>query len=382
MLFAYVGNTTNGEFEPGGSIPGEGGVYAYAVDEETGALDFIEMVAQPNPSYLAISQRRGVLYAASHTTKTFAGEFGSSIAAYRLEPGKGTLATLDACDLEIVDPAHVITDRSEEYLLLACTKGGGAVLCPLAEDGRFRGKAQVMLNGRPRVPYPADASKNMRDAPFAERRRLGVSSPHGIGVDVANRTVLVADRDRDHVAILHIDRDAGRLVPSDPASASGVTDAGPRHLVFHPGNRTVYVNNELKSTVSTYRFDEASSGLEMIDETPTIAAAYKGKNLPSGIAVAPTGRFVYVSNRGSNTVARLAVDPESERLTFLDTVPVEGENPRSIRLTPDGSLMYAANVESNAVVSFFVDPDDGHLTPTGNSVALREPNCVVFWRSE
>jgi 6-phosphogluconolactonase (cycloisomerase 2 family) len=170
----------------------------------------------------------------------------------------------------------------------------------------------------------------------------------------------------------------GKLVPASPPSVASRPGAGPRHAGFHPTGPFAYVLNELDSTLTTYRFDADTGGLEPRQTITTLPSAFTGHNTTSEIAVAPSGRFVYASNRGHDSVAIFAVDPAAGTLRPVGWEPTQGKNPRFIGLDPAGAALYAANQDSDTIVAFRADRQSGTLTPTGQVVAVGSPSTIVF----
>ena len=154
--------------------------------------------------------------------------------------------------------------------------------------------------------------------------------------------------------------------------------AGPRHAAFHPTAPYAYVLNELDSTLTTYRFDPEGGGLVPLQVITTLPPAFTGDNTTSEIAVAPSGRFVYASNRGHDNIVIFRVDEAAGVLEPVGWEPTQGRTPRFFTLDPAGAFLYAANQDSDTIVAFRVDPQAGTLTPTGQVVSVGSPSSIVF----
>jgi len=168
------------------------------------------------------------------------------------------------------------------------------------------------------------------------------------------------------------------LLASVGACVGTKPGAGPRHVDFHPSKPNAYAINELDSTITTYRFDGASGELKALQVITTLPPSFTGNNTTSEIAVAPSGRFVYGSNRGHDSIAVFAVDAGTGVLTPVDWEPTQGKTPRFFTLDPSGRYLYAANQDSDTIVCFRVDPGSGKLSSTGNVVKTGSPSSIVF----
>lgn len=201
--------------------------------------------------------------------------------------------------------------------------------------------------------------------------------PHHIQFDRRGRFLIVPDKGLDLVHVFTLDTATGKLAPNKPPSVAARSGAAPRHVVVHPEGRYAYVVNELDSTVTTYRFNEERGTLEPIQVIPTIPTTFTGNNTGAEIVVTRSGRFVYASNRGHNSIAMFAVG-ESGVLSHVGWESTRGRTPRFIGLDPSETLLYAANQGSNTIVAFRVDQTSGALSPTGDVVEVGAPTCIVF----
>jgi 6-phosphogluconolactonase (cycloisomerase 2 family) len=187
----------------------------------------------------------------------------------------------------------------------------------------------------------------------------------------------VPDKGLDLVHVFTLDTATGKLVANTPPSVAARSGSAPRHVVLHPAGRYAHVVNELDSTVTTYRFDEDRGTLEPIQVIPTIPTTFTGNNTGAEIAVTRSGRFVYASNRGHNSIAMFAVE-KSGALFHVGWESTLGRTPRFIALDPSENFLYAANQGSNNIVAFRVNQSSGALSPTGYVVEVGTPTCVVF----
>ncbi|MBI3973761.1 MAG: beta-propeller fold lactonase family protein, partial [Chloroflexi bacterium] len=167
-------------------------------------------------------------------------------------------------------------------------------------------------------------------------------------------------------------------VPNDVPYAQVSSGAGCRHLSFHPSNRFVYVNNEIDSTLSAFAFDAARGACQIVQTVSTLPEDFAGTNSTAQVVVHPSGKLVYVSNRGHDSVAIFAIDQDTGKLRFVGHEPTQGQTPRNFNVDPTGTFLLAANQASDTIVTFRIDQETGRLTPTGHVTENPTPVCVVF----
>jgi 6-phosphogluconolactonase (cycloisomerase 2 family) len=203
---------------------------------------------------------------------------------------------------------------------------------------------------------------------------------HSITVDPSNRFVLVADLGLDAIMSYRFGQEAGTLTPNDPPALVLRPGAGPRHIAFHPNDRFAYVINELDSTIVACEYDATCGLLVPFQIESTLPSNFTGENTTAAIRVAPSGRFVYGSNRGHDSLASFAIDPESGRISFIEHVSTQGHTPRDCNIDPPGRFLLVANQESNTMVTLRIDQASGRLSPTGYVAEVLAPSCVAFGR--
>ncbi|GLC26396.1 lactonase family protein [Roseisolibacter agri] len=350
----YVGTYTAGTTSRG--------IHRLAVDRATGAMRLDGGVAAEvaNPSYLALAPDGRALYAASELTE-FAGAASGAVAGFARDAATGALAPRGARASRGGAPCYVSVDRTGRYLLVANYVGGSVAVLPLAADGSV-GEATSVVQHTGRGPHA-----QRQTAPHA----------HCIVLDPANRFALTADLGIDRILVYGFDAATGTLRPAAQPPLALRPGAGPRHLAFAPDGRTLYVVNELDSTLVALDYDPATGALRERQALSTRPAGATGDNFPADLHVHPGGRTVYASNRGDDTLAVFAVAGDG-RLSLAQTVPTGGRWPRNFALDPAGRLLLAANQRSDSVVAFRIEEATGHLTPTGASVTVPAPVCLQF----
>ncbi|MGH9658109.1 MAG: lactonase family protein, partial [Bryobacteraceae bacterium] len=194
-----------------------------------------------------------------------------------------------------------------------------------------------------------------------------------------NRFLLVADLGLDRVYVYRFDASKGALAPGDPAFATVEPGAGPRHLAFHPKGDTLYSINERNSTVTAFRYERASGRLSRVETVSTLPSGFAGKNTGAEIAAGRTGRFLYTSNRGLDSIAIFSIDSARRALSLVGNAPTQGQTPRNFAIDPTGPWLIAANQASDSLVVFRVDRANGTLTPAGEIVKdAPAPTCILF----
>jgi 6-phosphogluconolactonase len=349
-MLAYVGGYTSKDRDGRGD-----GINVYRVDEASGAWTHVQRLGDlVNPSWLTLDPRRPVLYSAH-------GE-GHEAIAYAIEPGSGRLRIRNRQPTQGKNGVRLGIEATGRHLVCANYSSGTVAVLPIEADGALGPLTDLRpLTGRP-GPHPTEQTS---------------AHPHDVAFDPRGRFCLVPDKGLDAVFVFRVG-EGGTLVPAATPSVASRPGAGPRHAGFHPAGTHAWVLNELDSTLTTYRYDGESGGLEPVQTVTTLPAGWSGANTTSEIAVAPSGAFVYASNRGHDSVAAFGVDPGKGTLAPIGWEPTQGRTPRFIGLDPSGATLYAANQDSDTIVAFRVDPQSGALTPTGQVVKVGSPSTIVF----
>jgi 6-phosphogluconolactonase len=331
------------------------GVHQLRMDTRTGVLRLVGSVdAGPNPSFVALHPNGRLLYSVNEVEQ-------GAVSACAIAGQTGALTRLNQQPSGGSAPCYVSVDKSGRALLVANYDSGSLALLPIQPDGA--------------LAAPASVVKHTGSGPVADRQ--GQPHAHCIIADPSNRFALAADLGADRVFVYRLDVDGKSLRHSEGGDAVMRAGAGPRHLAFHPTLPFVFVANELDSTVATLRFDAQRGALTVLETRSTLPAGWTGTNFPADIHVAPSGRTVYVSNRGHNSIAVCSV-AESGALSLEQTVSTDGDWPRNFSLDPSGRWLLVANQKSNSIVVFSRDEETGTLTPTTQRLAVTSPVCLRF----
>ncbi len=351
--FLYVGTYTGA---------GSQGIYAYRFDPGTGRASPVGLVAATeNPSFIAVDPKGRFLYAVNEL-ETFRGKPSGAVSVFAIDRETGRLTLRQQVSSLGAGPAHLSLDRSGRFLLVANYNGGSVAVFPIGEDGRLG----------PRTAFVQNAGSSVNP----ERQ----SGPHAHFVQATpdNRFAITADLGLDQLLIHRFDAGTGSLAPATPAFATVAPGAGPRHIAFAPSGKILYVVNELASTVTVFAFEPDAGTLRAIQSLPTLPRGFAGTNTAAEIAVDARGRFLYVSNRGHDSIAVFAIAPGQGTLTPLEHVPSGGRTPRHLALDPTGRWLFAANQGSDSVTLFRVDRKTGRLRPAGRPLSVTSPVCVQF----
>ncbi|WP_232072434.1 lactonase family protein [Paraburkholderia pallida] len=348
-MFAYVGSRTTRERNARGE-----GISVFQVDAQTGALAPVQLVKDlVNPSFLALSRDGEHLYAVH-------GDL-SDISAFKVDKASGNLTFINRQSTEGKNPVHLAIEPAGRYVIVSNHIGASLAVLPIAADGSLEPLTQLVHLEGPIGPHRIEQKQ---------------AKPHFNPFDPSGRFVLVPDKGLDRTFSFRFEN--GQLTPADPPFVVSREGAGPRHLAFHPDGRYAWVVNELDSTVTTYRYDASNGALTPLQVLSSLPDTYTGNSRGSEIEVDRSGRFVYASNRGDDSIAIFRIDPTNGHLHFVSAEPTLGKTPRFIASTPDGRFMYALNEDSDTIVAFSIDAQSGRLAPTGFVASSGSPVCMVF----
>jgi 6-phosphogluconolactonase len=353
----YVGTYTDGGRSDG--------IYLVRMDRRSGKLRQVGSVdAGANPSFLAIHPNGRVLYAVNELEE-YKGRPTGAVSTFAIARDTGALTRLNEQPSEGGAPCYVSADRSGRVVLVANYVGGSIAVLPIQANGA--------------LATPAHVVQHTGKGPNAERQEA--PHAHCILPDPSNRFALAADLGVDRVFVYRLDFDGKSLHHVEGGDAVMRPGAGPRHIAFHPTLPLVFVANELDCTVATLRFDAERGALSPLDTRSTLPAGWTGTNYPADIHVASTGRTLYVSNRGHNSIAVFSIAESTGALVLDQVVSTEGDWPRNFSLDPTGRWLLVANQRSNSIVVFGRDPNNGRLTPTRERIAIPSPVCLRFLAS-
>lgn len=335
------------------------GIYGFSFNSETGAAGPVKLLIESdNPSFVALHPNGRFLYAVNEVTE-FQGEAAGAVSAYRIADGQ--LTFINQRSTGGGAPCHLNVDALGNYLAIANYVGGNTAVFRIDPEGGLGGRTELVQH--------LGSSKNLN-------RQSGPHA-HSVNFSADNRFLVAADLGADKVFSYPIDLKTGRLDLGRTRSVSLPPGSGPRHFSFHPSSPLAFVNSELTSEVSSLRYDKASGRFTVIDSASTLPRGFRGGNSTAETLVHPNGRFVYVSNRGHNSIAVFRVEA-SGKLTSVEFESTQGSTPRNFNFDPTGNFLLAANQASDSVVVFRVNQATGELSPTGTTVSVPTPVCLRF----
>jgi 6-phosphogluconolactonase len=338
------------------------GIYAFRYDASSGKLTPIGVAAQTqDPSWVVIHPSGKSLYAANEAGKS------SMVSAFSLDAQSGKLTLLHQMPALGEDPCYLSLDRAGKYVLVANYSSGNVVVFPIGADGKL-GAATANVRDEGQL----GPNKERQEGPHA----------HWIEASAGNRYAYVSDLGLDKVLIYKFDAASGKLTnpgsnQQNALSATLPPGAGPRHVAFSHSGNFMYVLNEVQSTVTVF----ANDAREKYRSVQTISALpkdFSGRNDAAEIAIHRSGKFLYTSNRGHESIALFHIDAATGKLTAAGDYSIEGKEPRHFAIDPSGNFLLVEDQLSDKIVTFSIDQKTGALTATGDSVEVPSPVCLVF----
>ena len=338
------------------------GIYAYRFDEATNQITALGLAAETtNPSFVALHPNGRFLYAVNEV-QNYNGPNSGGVSAFSVDRATGKLTFLNEVPSRGADPCYIIVDKAGKYVLVANYTGGSVAVFPVLADGKLGEASQFMQH------TGQGANPKRQEGPHA----------HSIDLSPDNRFAFVDDLGLDELKVYKYDTAKGSLTPNSPPFAKLDAGAGPRHFVLHPSGKFAYVVAEMASTVTAFSVDLNKGALQRLQTLSTLPKDFSGENDDAEIQIHPSGKFLYASNRGHDSIAVFAIDPQKGTLTQIEDVPTQGKIPRSFEIDPTGNFLFAENQKSDSIVVFRIDGKTGRLTPTGKVLDVGSPVDVKF----
>jgi 6-phosphogluconolactonase len=347
-----------------GTYTGKGsdGIYAYRFNPVKGELNPVGLVAKTdNPSFITIDSAGRFLYAVNELD-TFQNQPSGAVSVFAVNKESGSLTLLQQISSQGAAPAHLSIDKSGRYLMVANYNGGNAVVFPIQSDGKL---------GR-HTAFIQDVGSGVNS-----ERQAGPHA-HFIQTTHDNRFIMIADLGIDKVIINRFDAETGSVTKTDSGYVKLNPGSGPRHIAFHQSGKFIYVVNELLSTVSVFSFDPETGVMQTKQILSTLPGNFHGNNTTAEITIDAKGKFLYVSNRGDNSIGLFAINANDGSLSSVGWFPSGGISPRHFEIDPTGQWLFAANQDSDNIILFRIDQATGRLTQTSQFVKLNSPVCIRF----
>ncbi|UWU23824.1 lactonase family protein (plasmid) [Rhizobium sp. CB3060] len=346
VRIAYIGARTTKARNARGN-----GLNVYRLGQDL-SWEHRQLVEMENPSFFAFDQTGQFLY-------TVHGD-SNRVSAFSIDPSSGHLSFLNEQSTEGRNPVHLSFDPSNQFLIVANHVTSSLAVLRRLDDGRLGPvESLTVIEGK--------LGPHRVEQPFAK--------PHQVQFDPSGKWIVVPDKGLDAIFVYRLDRASGTLIKV--ASCETREGAGPRHIAFHPEGRLAYVINELDCSMAAYRFDPATGGIAPFQILSSVADCFTGNSRGAEIAVSADGRFVYASNRGSDTIAGFAIG-EDGRMTSVGSWATAGKTPRFFTLLCEGDVLLAANEDTDTVVAFGVDKRSGALSPPSSVLTVGSPVCILL----
>lgn len=336
------------------------GIYSYSFDPTTGKIAYLSVTqGVDNPTYTTVDRSGQHLYAVTE----FEDGRPNSCCAYKINRATGELTLINEQPTLGNASCYVSLDHSGKYVLVAnYMNGKTAVMFPIRDDGG--------------VDMVCESVQHVGSSVNRERQE----APHGHCAlpDPSNTYVFVADLGIDQLVCYQLDGVNGKLIPSAQGNVQLPAGSGPRHFVFHPSGKFVYLVNELTATVMALSYDAASGMMQDLQTVSMLPEGFEGQRWAAAIRITADGRFLYASNRGHDSLAMYTVDEQTGRLTVQGYQSTGGKVPRDFNIDPTGQWLLAANQETNTVVTFKINQITGMLEETGIVAEVATPVCLTF----
>jgi 6-phosphogluconolactonase len=351
----YVGTYTNPQ-------AGGKGIYLFDLNLASGALKLDGVAAETaSPSYLALSPDKRFLYSIGEVTE-FRGKKSGVVSAFSVDEKSGKLTLLNQQPAGGAGTCHVSITSDGKNVLVANYTAGSVASFHVESDGKLGEPASIVQHeGKGTDP-------GRQEGPHA----------HGIWAAPGDRFVVACDLGLDKVMVYGIETASGKLTLLPDRAGSVPPGAGARHAAFDKTGQHLYAINEMGNSVTTFEYDAKAGGLTPIETVGTLPDDFHGKSYCAEIFTHPSGKFVYGSNRGHDSITVLSIDSSSGKLTKVDVTPARVKWPRNFNVDPTGQWLIAAGEHSGTLSVFKIDPRTGKLTPTGEPVECPAPGCVTF----
>jgi 6-phosphogluconolactonase len=350
--FVYVGTYTG---------PNSKGIYGFRFDPSNGKMTPMGVAAEvENPSFVVTDPSHRYLYTVTEIGNS--GGVHGLISSYSIDPSTGALKFLNKVDSSGGGACHLVVDKTGKMLFVANYGTGSVASFAIRPDGSIGEKTGFDQH--------SGSSVN-------PKRQKGPHA-HEVVLSPDNRFLFVPDLGMDQIKIYRVDAANGTFTPNDPPFASVKPGLGPRHFTFGRGAQFAYVVCEMGSSVAVFAYDSGKGSLTPVQTVSTLPANFTGEDNSAEIQVDRSGRFLYASNRGHDSITVFAIDPAKGTLTTIQVVPTKGNIPRNFVIDPTGKYLIVANQKSDQMVVFAINQKNGQLTPSGQMVDVTAPVSILF----
>jgi 6-phosphogluconolactonase len=346
-MLLYIGAYTNNMNK---------GITVAKFDPATGAISDMTLAAETsNPTFLELHPNGKWLYSICEISN-FDGQKVGGLCAWSIDRATGKLTELNRVSTKGPGPCHVNLDRKGAMAMIANYGGGSTASFKILPDGKVS-EAVSFFQHEGKGPVA-----RRQDGPHA----------HSINPTPDDKYAVVCDLGTDEIRVYELVPSTGAMKPHK--SVKLAPGSGPRHFAWHPNKRFGYSVNELASTVTAFTY--LPGDLEEIHSVSTLPEGFKGQNTTAEIRVHPTGRWLYASNRGEDSIAAFSVDSKTGKIAPLGNTPTQGVQPRNFFIEPSGRWLLAANQKTNNVIVLEIDQKSGKLQSTGKGITVGQPVCL------
>ncbi|MDR2588032.1 MAG: lactonase family protein [Spirochaetales bacterium] len=359
--FVFVGTYTEDiKFGTGEVLKGKGeGIYVFAFDLRSGVLAHLRTIRGiVNPSYVCLGRNNNFLYAVNEL-KVFEGKASGAVSSFSLDRKTLEMNFLSSRPSLGTDPCFICLNAAQSHAFATNFMSGSVSVFPVLSDGSL-GEASQFIQHEGSGVHPL--------------RQTGPHA-HSLSFDNSNRFAFVPDLGIDRLVAYSFDAASGRLAHEACGDFAVPPGAGPRHCEFHPNGRFTYLINELASQIMVFKYEAVSGSLRAVQTVRTVPEGFAGENTAADIHVAPSGKFVYASNRGHDSLVIYRIDGKTGLLSYVGSEPCGGRTPRSFAIEPSGRFLLAANQDSDTVTVFRIDEGTGKLEEVFR-VTAPTPVCV------
>ena len=350
--YLFVGTYTSGKAE---------GIYVYSFDTKNADNNLISVAKTSNPSYLAISPDKKIVYAVNENADTTGSVVGGAVTAFSFNAATGTLTAMDKQLSGGTNPCYVAVDQSGKWVFAGNYSSGTLAVFPVKNNGSINAASQVIAHSG------TGPNKQRQEGPHV----------HATVVSPDNNYLFVPNLGIDKVMIYQFNKTTGKLTPTPEKFARTAPGAGPRHFDFAPNKKYAYLMEELSGNVIAYRYNNGK--INKIQSISCVTKDFKGTIGGADIHVSHDGNFLYCSNRGdANTITIFSISRQTGKLTVVGYQPTLGKTPRNFNFDPTGNFLLVANQQSNNIVIFKIDKKTGLLTDTGKQILVPNPVCVMW----
>lgn len=332
------------------------GISVYRFNPQNGQATLVDSAITVNPSYLAVSPNQQYVYAVNELGNS---KGGGTVTAFRFNASTGHLKRLNEQSSMGEDPCYITVDKTGRWVIVGNYSSGTLAVLPVTANGELRKATDV-------VQHKGSSIHPRQEGPHVHSTVL---SPN-------NKFLYVADLGIDKLMIYSFDESKGQLSPKD-TTLKLAAGSGPRHFVFHPNGRWAYLVQELKGTVTMFRYQNGH--LQLAQVISSLPVGFAKPFTAADIHVSADGRFLYTSLRDSaNLLTVFGINPANGSLTRIGHQSTLGKTPRNFNFDPSGNYLLAANQNSDEIVIFRVNKKTGSLQATGRRIAVGNPVCIKW----